>query len=81
MTPNVDGLPWDESISFRPGQTVYDLVYNPAETKLMHQARAAGRGASNGLGMLLHQGALAFKLWTGLEPDLQVMAQALQSDP
>lgn len=81
MSPNVDRCPWPDATPL-PGQAfVYDLVYNPAETQLMSQARAAGLRTSNGLGMLLHQGALAFRLWTGLEPDLNVMAQALQPDP
>lgn len=78
MTPRVDESPWPDSAALPAGAFIYDLVYNPAETQLMALARAAGLETSNGLGMLLHQGALAFKLWTGLEPDLQVMAKALQ---
>jgi shikimate dehydrogenase len=81
MTPNIDRSPWPESAALPKQAFVYDLVYNPAETRLMGQARAAGLKTSNGLGMLLRQGAQAFKLWTGLQPDLNVMAQALQSDP
>jgi shikimate dehydrogenase len=81
MTPDVDRSPWPESAPLPGRAFVYDLVYNPAETRLMGQARAAGLKASNGLGMLLRQGALAFQLWTGLQPDLAIMAQALQSDP
>lgn len=77
MAPNLDASPWPEMLPFPEEAFVYDLVYNPAETRFMQQARAAGRQTSNGLGMLLRQGALAFQLWTGLEPDLQVMAKAL----
>lgn len=77
MAPNVDASPWPDSLPFPEKAFIYDLVYNPAETRLLQQARAAGRQTSNGLGMLLRQGALAFRLWTGLEPDLQVMARAL----
>jgi shikimate dehydrogenase len=81
MAPHVSASPWPDGVPLPEKAFIYDLVYNPAETKLMHQARAAGHSASNGLGMLLHQGALAFKLWTGLDPDLKVMAQALQANP
>ncbi|MCI0578830.1 MAG: shikimate dehydrogenase, partial [Chloroflexi bacterium] len=42
-------------------------------------ARAAGRPAANGLGMLVRQGAQAFRLWTGLEPDIEVMTAALHA--
>jgi shikimate dehydrogenase len=80
MTPNVDSSPWPESAALPEGAFIYDLVYNPAETRLMGQARAAGLKASNGLGMLLRQGAHSFQLWTGLEPDLAVMAQALHTE-
>jgi shikimate dehydrogenase len=77
MTPNVNASPWPEGLSF-PGNTfVYDLIYSPAETRLMRQARAAGRRTANGLGMLVRQGALAFQLWTGLEPDIRIMANAV----
>jgi shikimate dehydrogenase len=81
MTPDVDRSPWPESAGLPDQAFVYDLVYSPAETRLMRQARGAGVKTSNGLGMLLFQGAHSFRLWTGLEPDLQVMARALQSDP
>ncbi|UCG25783.1 MAG: shikimate dehydrogenase [Chloroflexota bacterium] len=81
MAPQTDESPWPEELQLPEQAFVYDLVYNPAETKFMKQARAAGRRASNGLGMLLRQGALAFELWTGLKPDLEVMAQSLQIEP
>ena len=77
MSPQVDRTPWPKNLPFPPGALIYDLVYNPSETTLVGQARAAGCRALNGLGMLLRQGALAFKLWTGWEPDLAVMREAL----
>jgi shikimate dehydrogenase len=77
MAPEVDGSPWPEDLSFPPGALVYDLVYNPLETRLVAQARGAGRQAMNGLGMLVRQGALAFKIWTGLEPDVEIMRAAM----
>ncbi len=77
MTPKVAQSIWPENRPIAPSAFVYDLVYTPAETKLMRQARQSGAQAANGLGMLLQQGAHAFKLWTGVEPDLGVMSGAL----
>jgi shikimate dehydrogenase len=77
MSPNVESTPWPENLSFPTGAFIYDLVYNPAETKFVKEAREAGCAAVTGLGMLLHQGAQAFHLWTGREPDHQVMADAI----
>ena len=54
----------------------YDLVYNPLETRFLSEARAAGCRTLNGLGMLLAQAAEQFKLWTGKEPDMEVMRAA-----
>jgi shikimate dehydrogenase len=45
---------------------VYDMIYNPPATKLVQQARALGLPTSNGIGMLVHQGAMALEIWTGL---------------
>ena len=64
--------------AFRKGQLVFDLIYNPAETPLLATARAAGARTANGLGMLLHQGARAFRLWTGRKPPVDAMRSALQ---
>ena len=59
-----------------PGQVVADLVYSPLVTPLLEAARARGVVAVNGLGMLIHQAALAFRLWTGEDPPLEVMSAA-----
>jgi shikimate dehydrogenase len=59
-----------------PGQLVVDLVYLPAVTPLVEAARAQGAAAANGLGMLIHQAAHAFRLWTGEDPPLEVMSAA-----
>ena len=56
---------------------VVDIVYNPLDTPLLLQARALGLPTADGLGMLLHQGWLAFQFWTGVEPPLDVMRTAL----
>ena len=55
------------------GQLVVDLVYHPVLTPLVEAARQRGAAAANGLGMLIHQAAHAFRLWTGEDPPLEVM--------
>lgn len=66
--------------SFRPGQVASDLVYNPVETLFLKKARLAGAVTVSGLGMLLHQGALAFELWTGVSAPLAVMREVLKKE-
>ena len=78
MHPHEDASPWPGEAPFPSEAIVYDLVYSPRRTKLMQQAQSAGCRASNGLGMLLQQGALAFEMWTGVRPPLEVMEEALQ---
>ena len=58
------------------GQLVVDLVPNPAVTPLMRAARERGARVAGGVGMLVHQGALAFELWTGRPAPLGVMRAA-----
>ncbi len=60
-----------------PGALVYDMVYKPAETRLMRDARTAGYRAENGLGMLAQQARLAFLAWTGADVPIQVFLEAL----
>lgn len=67
------------SEAFHGGQMLYDLIYMFPETVLMRAARAAGARTSNGLGMLMHQGALAFQIWTGQEPPCAIMRRALEA--
>ena len=55
---------------------VFDVVYNN-ETKLLKEARKRGIKAINGLGMLVHQGALSFKIWTGREAPFEIMKKAV----
>ncbi len=56
---------------------VYDLIYNPEETKLLKTAKAKGCRYANGLGMLLYQGVLSFEFWTGQKAPVDVMRKAL----
>lgn len=66
MAPNVDASPIDTSLLY-PKLIVADIIYNPAETKLMREAAKIGCQTFNGMYMLLYQGAAAFELWTGKE--------------
>lgn len=59
-----------------PDALVVDLLYQPAVTPLQTQARAAGALVFGGIGLLLHQAALSFELWTGQQPPLEVMSAA-----
>lgn len=56
---------------------VYDIVYNPLKTPLLREAEKAGLTARNGLGMLVFQGALSFKIWTGVEAPVRLIRETL----
>ena len=76
MEPRIEGLPWEENVEFREDQIVYDLVYNPAMTRLQQLASTDGATAIGGLGMLVYQGAIAWEKWTGETAPVAVMQQA-----
>ncbi len=78
MSPNVDQSPWPENLPFPPHAAIYDLVYNPAETKLVKDALVEGLPATSGLGMLISQAALAFEIWTGKSVSREIMLSALE---
>lgn len=76
-----DLVPLDASwYSLKKAGAVYDMIYRPAETPLLKAARVAGCRAANGLGMLLYQGAKALELWSGRQPPIEVMREALQKN-
>lgn len=56
---------------------VYDLIYNPAKTKLLQTAERRGYRIANGLGMLVYQGARSFEIWTGKKAPVAVMKKAI----
>jgi shikimate dehydrogenase len=76
MSPHISESPWPVEVPLPKGAIICDLVYNPLETVLLARARAADAPTIDGLGMLVHQGAYAFELWTGHKPPLEVMRQA-----
>ncbi len=77
MHGDVSPLPVEVLARFDPDTFVYDMIYNPTQTYLLCQASAIGLRTANGLSMLLHQGALAFTLWTRRPAPLDVMRAAL----
>jgi shikimate dehydrogenase len=64
-----------------PSHLVVDIVYKPLRTPLLRAAERSGARFLNGLGMLLYQGALAFRIWTGRTAPVDVMKRALRSAP
>jgi shikimate dehydrogenase len=76
MHPKIGASPINKNIKLHKNLLVYDLVYNPSETKLLKTAKAAGCKTCSGLGMLVRQGAHAFTLWTGKEAPIEVMRKA-----
>ena len=76
MYPQVDICPWPEEVPIPTNALFYDLVYNPLETVFLARARAAGATAIDGLGMLVHQGALAFEKWAGQQAPVKIMRAA-----
>lgn len=69
-------LPCDAAL-LRRGQVVADLVYQPLDTAFLQAARAQGALAVNGVGMLLHQAARAFTIWTGIPAPVAAMRDAV----
>ena len=81
MKPLEDKTLVDDPSWFSSDQIVFDTVYAPRTTKLMKVARQAGlKHVYNGLGMMLEQGAAAFKLWTGEDMPVDYIHQILFSD-
>lgn len=74
-----DAIPLDPS-RLSPGQVVNDLVYHPLETTLLVAARACGAATVDGLGMLLHQAARQFTLWTGEAAPIGDMRSAVEAE-
>lgn len=72
----LDETPWPDASVFRGNQIVYDLLYRPAETRLMRDARSQGATAIGGLPMLVAQAGASFQQWTGRDFPFEVAHQA-----
>lgn len=76
MHPNTDTT-IATAEDLHPELTVFDIVYNPLETRLLREAKASGAKTVSGVSMLVYQGAEAFKLWTGIEPPVELMKKTI----
>lgn len=77
MSPNIAETPMDGRL-LRPGLLVFDIVYNPPKTRLLSEAEAAGARTLSGVGMLVYQGAEAFRLWTGRNAPIDLMMRTVE---
>lgn len=80
MAPHTDATPIPDAALFHPELIVSDVIYNPRETRLLAEARAAGCATFNGMYMLLYQGEAAFKIWTGQDMPVDVIRERYFSD-
>lgn len=75
MAPKINETPIDTKL-LHSNLTVFDLVYNPPETRLLKEAKAIGAKTVDGISMLVYQGALSFQIWTGRKAPVDVMTRA-----
>ena len=80
MFPNVDDMPPVDLKLLPEGALVYDIIYNPIETKFLRTAKELGYPTLDGLSMLLLQGREAYRLYTGQLPDMKVMRRAVEKN-
>ncbi|MCO4776097.1 MAG: shikimate dehydrogenase [Lentibacter algarum] len=77
LYPDVDAMPDIDTDSLTPDMVVADGIHNPPLTRLLQAAKDRGCKTVDGLGMLVQQGVIGVKYWTGVDVDPQVMRQAL----
>lgn len=77
LFPNVNDKPNLDYETITPGMIVCDVIPNPPYTPFLKEAEARGAKTLDGLGMLVYQGAIGFKMWTGLDAPVAVMREAL----
>ena len=79
MHPNDSETPVDKSL-LREDMVVFDLVYNPLETRLLREAKSIGAQTIDGLTMLVYQGAASFEIWTERKAPVNVMIKAAMEE-
>jgi len=77
MSPKTSDSPVPEEL-LHDGLFIYDVIYNPIKTKLLKDAEAKGARTLSGVKMLVYQGAEAFRMWTGVEPPLDLMQRVVK---
>lgn len=77
LYPDIDAMPDIDTDSLTPEMVVADGIHNPPLTRLLQAAKDRGCKTVDGLGMLVQQGVIGVKYWTGLDVDAQVMRKAL----
>ena len=80
MEPQIDAMPPVDLHNLSQHAIIYDVIYTPSETRLLKEAAALGHVTLNGEAMLVGQGATAFRLWTGIEPDRELMTKVLRHE-
>ena len=78
LYPDVDARLDMDTASLRPGLVVADVIPNPPRTWLVRDAEARGCRVLDGLGMVVNQGVIGIKYWTGVDVDASVMRHALE---
>lgn len=78
LFPHVEGRLDLDLDSLRPGLVVADVIPNPPRTQLIRDAEARGCIVLDGLGMLVNQGAVSIRYWTGIDPETEVMRRKLE---
>lgn len=78
MFPAIEDSPTNLEESFHKDQIVFDMVYNPTETKFISMAKNQGAKVFGGLTMLVHQAAKSFELWTGEEMPIEKLSHSLE---
>jgi len=80
MYPNIHQKPVLNAAMMHQELVVNDIVYNPLKTGLLKEADKAGAKSISGLKMLMYQGVEAFKIWTGIEPPVEIFQNALMKE-
>ena len=78
LFPDVDARVALNVETLQPSMVVADVIPNPPKTHLVREAAKCGCTVLDGLGMLVNQGVIGFRLWTGVDPDPSVMRAALE---
>lgn len=80
LFPDIDMCPDLDYATIHEGMTVCDVVFNPVDPLFLQKSRANGARTVNGIGMLVNQGAMNFRLWTGREAPVDVMYKTLEAE-